>query len=264
MVLQFWLLALTKRVKSSTKKIWEILGPVVVILMGVQFLFSTSVLMLIESLSIQIMNIQRDMGSPCRMPLEGPFKLIKSFLQVNFQDYICHFPFHLVEVRDEFMNSDSIICSSSIRLEASLVRANNPREEGLNSIHNDLSDQFVGCVTKSNQPEVSDVGSIKAFWNQANESRYNPSDPEAFVGLKKWMARVIFEYLRGCLLHQGGGVVHRVWSPLLLISLSRDWAKSYVPPPSINGRSMEEPSVSIPLTQPIDSGFCLPKVFFHF
>ena len=64
---------------------------------------------------------------------------------------------------DEFLNYDGIISSSPLGEESGLIVANDSREEGFDSVHNDFCDQLVSDVSKTNRHVVSDGGGIGAL-----------------------------------------------------------------------------------------------------
>lgn len=75
---QFWCVARPIRIILSTNSRWDKVGPWGEILIGLQFLFITSCFICLERRSIQRINMYSEIGSPCRIYLEGLKKLILS------------------------------------------------------------------------------------------------------------------------------------------------------------------------------------------
>ncbi|KAF3620840.1 hypothetical protein FXO37_33075 [Capsicum annuum] len=114
-------------------------GPLEDILIGFQFLALTSASMPLDSLFMHNIKRYRDRRSPCLMPLEGLKK-------VNLEDHVSPFPSHSLKVSDIFLDDNRLVIFPPIEEETGLGWANNDLEKGLNSINNDLSNNFVGGV----------------------------------------------------------------------------------------------------------------------
>lgn len=71
---------MANRARSSAKKIWDILGPFLLMLMGDHSPWWAFLSMSLESLSIHKMKRYDNSGSPCLMPLVGMKGLVCSLL----------------------------------------------------------------------------------------------------------------------------------------------------------------------------------------
>lgn len=70
-VLQYLMFDFANKVRSSAKNWWDIIGPNLLILMGSHFFPYTALSISLDSLSMHMMNMYGEMGSPCLIPLEG-------------------------------------------------------------------------------------------------------------------------------------------------------------------------------------------------
>ncbi|KAH0716624.1 hypothetical protein KY290_012900 [Solanum tuberosum] len=170
-------------------------------------------------------------------------------------------------LNDEFLDNDSIVNTSSIGQEASLVWANDLGEKGFNSVHNDLGDKLVGGVAKTNRGLCPYFLPVSLVEEGVQTIRPRSLGVMALsVGfpisltLKHGLSMVSSEKL--------GKVGENVGSDLVMVSHGVPHvileAKDSISPPFVNGRGMEETGVGIPLTQLVNSGFGFPEFLLHF
>ncbi|PHT58829.1 hypothetical protein CQW23_01192 [Capsicum baccatum] len=75
------------------------------------------------------------------------------------------------EKSDVFLDNGGIVCNSPVGHETGLGVANYIRNVRLQPVSNELRDDFVLGVTKSNMSEVLEVYSIPTLWNEAKEQQ---------------------------------------------------------------------------------------------
>lgn len=110
-------------------------------------------------------NVEETQG----VPNVGPFYPIKGFFKVNLKDHIAQPTFHFPKVRDDFLDYDSMVTSSSFRQKTSLAFSDDIRKEGLESVGDDFGNDFVDSIAKSNGPEVFQAAGIFRLGNQASD-----------------------------------------------------------------------------------------------
>lgn len=101
---------------------------------------------------------------------EGSFYPIKSFLQVNLQDYVGPFTLYFLKVRENFLNNDCIIRSSPIGQEAELGWDNKFSLEGFESSSYNFSYNFVLGFAKPYRSKIPQAGCINTLWDEAKVS----------------------------------------------------------------------------------------------
>lgn len=80
-----------------------------------------------------------------------------------------------LEMSKVILDNDSIIRSSSLEEETSLILTNDVLKMGFNPIGNDLSDNLVWGIAETNGPKVHKGCSIFTLRNQAQVGRVCPS-----------------------------------------------------------------------------------------
>ncbi|KAF3638767.1 hypothetical protein FXO37_24231 [Capsicum annuum] len=98
---------------------------------------------------------------------ERPFQPVKGIFQVYFKDHVAIFSFYFPEMIDDLLDNDGIIRGPPVGNEPRLGRDDKSKKKESQPISNDLYNNFVLDVTKSNGLEVSQIGGIRAFEDEA-------------------------------------------------------------------------------------------------
>lgn len=66
---------------------------------------------------------------------KGSFKSVKGLFQVNLENHVGYFAFHLPKMGDVFLNNYGIIRSSPVGEETNMRRANDNGQERFDPVH---------------------------------------------------------------------------------------------------------------------------------
>ncbi|KAF3638856.1 40S ribosomal protein S25-4 [Capsicum annuum] len=167
---------------------------------------------------------------------ERPFQPVKGIFQVYFKDHVAIFSFYFPEMIDDLLDNDGIIRGPPVGNEPRLGKDDKSKKKESQPISNDLYNNFVLDVTKSNGPEVSQIGGIRAFEDEAEVGGIYSG---VHGGISKEAKNRSLNIIRGMI-------------PISVVILD---GSNPIPSPSVNGRGVEKSGVGITLSEPVYSGF---------